>query len=84
LIEEVINYAKANNLNFTYYPSRNRIDMENGSRFYFYRFEYDKDLMKLRGPNFDAVIVSGNPSEDFITYSNFANRLGDNPIRIHV
>lgn len=42
----------------------------------------DRDLLKLRGPNYDAAIVKGKPSEDFDTLLSFCLRLGDYPIKV--
>jgi hypothetical protein len=53
-----------------------------GAKIDFLRHGKDKDLMRLRGPNYDAAIVQGKCSADFDTLLSFCLRLGDYPIKI--
>jgi hypothetical protein len=48
----------------------------------FYSYKGNRDINRLKGPNFDSAIVVGKPSEDFMDVLNQCLRLGDNPIKI--
>lgn len=42
----------------------------------------DRDLERLRGAQYDAAIVKGNPSDEFDSLLSFSLRLGEYPIKI--
>lgn len=55
-----------------------------GAEFFFFCYEDDAHLNRIRGQQFDAGIIVGKCSEEFRIMFTFGLRLGNNPIRIHI
>lgn len=55
-----------------------------GAKVWFFVHGKDEDLIKLRGPVFDAAIVKGKLSYDFNDSLSWTLRLGDYPVKIFI